>query len=267
MKNTFSAILYGEKGSGCSVAAATSPLPMLVVDVDQNWSSVPRTERIKKVHGRALSVIDWNTAKEAIPVHTEGCGWDVCRVQISDWTMFAKIPKILRERKHAFESVVVDSLSSAGTLALARAWPKFESESKDDAMSQKKWGVVKAHIERTVSEYMYALGDTAQTVKTLVFTAVPGKISETNHTLVPGLPGSARETVQYTVGMCAYMMSTPVTAAKGEMPSGYKYLAYMGKGLIEGVTTGSSYMDALGMATRDLNITEAYKKIYGEETQ
>lgn len=265
MKNTLSAILYGEKGSGCSVAAATSPLPMLVIDVDHNWTSVPRTARVKKVHGRELSVIDWDPSREQIPVHSEGCGWDVCRVQVRDWPSFIRIPKALREQKHAFASVVIDSITSAGNLAVAHAWPRFDSESKDDAMSQKKWGIVREHIERAVSGYLYSLDDKGQeTLKTLVATAVPAETAENDSTLVPSLPGSYRKYVQYRFGMCVYMVSSLIPAAQGEMPKGYNYAAYMGKGVVEGVTTGSNYMDSLGIATQNLNIKSAYEKVYGK---
>jgi AAA domain len=176
------AILYGESGVGKTPIAATAPGRVLFLDAERGSRFLP---------GRR---IEWDPLRDNPP---ESGDWDVCVVAVSGWAVAKAALDWISAGKHAFDSIIVDSLTS-----LQRQCREDIMAENRGKMTEAAWGVLLDEMESTLRRVLDSTTAPVNPTKCVILTA---QADEKNGKLRPWVQGSLLRSLPAMVDVVAYV--------------------------------------------------------------
>lgn len=188
----FSLLVHGAAKAGKSTLAATAPLPILVLDVEDSWRFVP----LRKVY--------WNPMTEQPPIY-DGT-WDVCHVNVTDWQTLQTVYTFLTGYRLPFVSVCIDSITEAQSKLKANLVGTESLKIQD-------WGVVLTKMDDLIRSYRDLPTRPGLNVRCVVFVA---ETRLENNKWRPYMQGQISVKLPYTVDVCSYLYREWVMDANGQ---------------------------------------------------
>lgn len=106
---TLSVLVHADSKVGKTTLAATSPLPIIALDVEGGWKFIGGSPFIERLYGRQLVVTYWDPL-QGPPPRYDGT-WEICVVSVTRWDQLQAVHNWLRQAQHDFKTIVVDSIS------------------------------------------------------------------------------------------------------------------------------------------------------------
>ena len=179
-------VLYGPAGSGKSTLGNTAPGKKLYLDLEGGSRWLPG----KKVQ--------WKTS---VPPPEDDGSWEIVVVMVRDLADIDRVERLLISGNHAFESLIVDSLSETQAL--------IKEERFGGEMTRNKWGEL---TDRTVGlcRTLRNIANDDQNpvnVSVVIATTKTTKNNETGEVteIAPSVQGSGKEQLPFLFDLTGYL--------------------------------------------------------------
>lgn len=181
MQRTISVLVHGMSKTGKSTLAATTPKPLLYLDVEGGT----RFLRMRKTY--------WEPLKDKPPV-CDGT-WDVCVVMVRDYDEVRQAYDWLNSGQHWFEAVALDSVSRLQGVLLEKITNREQAKMQD-------WGEIFRAFMGMIRDYH---GLTTNPVKPISVCLVSESKADEAGVLHPFVQGQSKNTLPYVVDVLAAM--------------------------------------------------------------
>jgi hypothetical protein len=194
MLETLSLLIHGDSKVGKTTLAATSPVPILVLDAEGGWKFL------------AVRRVEWDPMATAPPVN-DGT-WDVCHVTIRDWNTVLRVGQWLQSGQHQFRSLILDSITEMQRRLMTNLVGS-EQMKRDD------WGKLLREMDKVIRDMRDLTQHPTNPIQVVVF------ISETRDNKagtkkVPTMQGQISDSLPYWVDICGYLFVQDVQDANGQ---------------------------------------------------
>lgn len=176
-------------------------MPHLVLDAEGGWKFI---DEMGFKSGTPLRRKKWNPAGEPIPQH-DGT-WEVCVVNVVDWSTITLVYQYLTQREHQFRSVTWDSITEVQRKCRA-ALRGIE------AMQLQDWGVLLVQMDDMIRKYRNLTLDPTNTIEVATFIAET-KMREGKWR--PYMQGQIGDALPYMVDLCGYLTTEYHADDKGQ---------------------------------------------------
>lgn len=232
MTDTLTMVIHGESGVGKSWLAATAPSPRLILDVEGGVKFVPQ----------AADAVEWDTKGEPPKA-------DTVIVHVRDLNTASQAFAWLNQGKHAFNSVIIDSLSEMQKRAV-------DSIAGAAQMKTQDWGTLLRKMEGMVRAYRDLTMHPTAPLSCVVFVCGTKVENETGK-LRPNLQGQMGTTLPYYVDVVAQL-----ALAAGDEPG-----VYVRRATFQplGDVVAKDRTGRLGTSMDDPTIPALFARVYGKE--
>lgn len=176
-----SMLVHGLSGAGKTTLAATSPRPILLLDVEM---------AARFVKGRKIK---WNPLADSPPV--DDGSWDICVVSVDKFEKAAKAYDYLKSGRHPFKSVIVDSISELQAKAVEDIKGRQQLQTQD-------WGKLLSRMSFFCRDLRDLTGDDDQNIEAVIITAMS---RDTDGIVKPYLQGQIASQVPYWMDITGYL--------------------------------------------------------------
>lgn len=181
MFETLSILIHADSKIGKTTFAATSPAPILALDVEGGWKFLP----LRQYH--------WDPMTGPPPAY-DGT-WDACVVTVREWQTIQQVWQWLVSGQHNFRSLIVDSISE-----LQR---RLKSNLKgEEALRIQDWGVLLAKMDTTIRGFRDLTLHPTNPLQVVVFVA---ETRETNNKWRPYMQGQIAVALPYWMDIVGYL--------------------------------------------------------------
>jgi hypothetical protein len=236
---TFSLLLHGDSKVGKTTLAATTPLPILVLDAEGGWKFIP------------LRKVLWEP-RQGPPPRYDGT-WDVCLVSLRDWETIRLVYQWLTQGEHDFRSLVLDSITEVQRRCKANL-------AGTDAMQIQTWGQLLTLMDAVIRGFRDLTLDPYNPIQIAVFIAetrmVDGKWR-------PSMQGQIQTALPYWMDCVGYLFVDQSPDANGQATVPTRRLLISPHPMYE---AGSRVSHQLGQIITEPNITSMFLQVYPQPT-
>lgn len=196
-------LVYGKAKQGKSSLSLTTPTPRLILDTESAARFLP-TEKPK---------VYWDPSKDAPPV--DDGTWDTCVVVVDEFRKAQKAYEYLKAGKHAFNSVILDSISELQDKAKGEISNRAQMRIQD-------WGALGSKMAYLAADLRDLTTNQNHPVKAvlIVATEMEPRYDENGVLTDKGRPaadGSFKRKVQYYFDLVGYVYLASVPDENGEI--------------------------------------------------
>lgn len=243
---TLSLLIHAPSKTGKSTLGATSPPPILVLDVEGSWRFIFEAgfksgKKLRRYKG------GWNPVKGP-PPRWDGT-WDVCIVTVRDWATLTNAYMWLAQAQHDFKSIIVDSITEAQR--------KLKSQLKGlDDMTIRDWGQLLVNMDKWVRDMRDLVLLPNSPAKFVMFVA---ETEMKDNKWRPAMQGQIGRALPYWVDICGYLFTVQETDENGQPTVKVKNLLIMSDH--PQFESGERVQGILGDIVRNPNVSEMIAKI------
>ena len=183
MHKSVSMIVHGHAKVGKSSFAYTAPTPILGIDAEGGSKFIKARK------------IPWDPRQGPPPEH-DGT-WDICVVEMRDYSTMDQVYQWLASGKHPFKSVVLDSISEIQQRAV-------DAIAGSDQMKTQDWGELLRKMSKLVRNFRDLTTHPTNPISAVVVVAMT---KENNGKQAPWLQGSLGTTIPYYFDIISYMFA------------------------------------------------------------
>lgn len=241
--DVLSLLIHSASKQGKTTLASTAPLPILALDAEGGWKFI-REAGFKS--GVKLRRRKWNPATEPIPQH-DGT-WDVCIVNVRDWSTMTLVYQYLTQRDHQFQTIVWDSVTEVQRKCKAAL-------KGTEAMQIQDWGVLLTQMDDLIRKYR-DLTLEQNTIRCVVFIA---ETKMKDGKWRPQMQGQIGDSLPYWVDVCAWLSTQYTNDGDGQPTIRHPVLNIAPSDYWE---SGERVQGALPGSILDPNITQIINAVY-----
>ena len=190
---SLSTLVHGEAKAGKSTFAASSPKPLLYIDIEGGTRFLP------------ITPVVWDPTRDAPPA-LDGT-WDTAVVYGRNWDSVMKAYQWLASGKHPFVSVVVDSISELQQKLI-------ENVAGREQPDQRKWGEVLRTFTGMLRDFRDLTMHPIRPLSTVTHVAMTRLGNDGKRH--PWLQGQSAVVVPYLYDVVAAMTAFPYTPENGQ---------------------------------------------------
>lgn len=193
MIETLSILIHGATKVGKSTLAATSPVPILVLDAEGGWKFMP------------LRRVDWDPNYP--PPAYDGT-WDVCHVTVRSWDTVLKAFQWLQSGQHQFRSLVLDSITEMQRRLMTNLVGT-------EALQMRDWGKLLTQMDAAIRGMRDLTMHPTNPLQVVVFIA-ESRDNKNGTKIVPTMQGQISNSLSYWMDIVGYLLVEDVVDANNQ---------------------------------------------------
>jgi hypothetical protein len=238
MIETLSLLIHADAKIGKTTLAATSPVPILVIDAEGGWKFLP------------IRMTEWNPMDGPPPLY-DGT-WDACHVTLRTWEELLQIYQWLDYGQHNFRSVVLDSITE-----LQR---KLKSNLRgEEVMRIQDWGDLLVKMDTKITGFRDLTLHPRNPVQVVVFIAESRANSKGK--MIPSMQGQISTSLPYRVDVVGYLFTQDLPNDAGQYDGTNKVRRLL-VSPNDQFEAGERVQGRLGMCVDYPNITNMLIQVY-----
>ena len=191
-----SILVHGDTKVGKSTLGNTAPGPRLLLDAEAAYRFLPGRKVFWDPHSEEPPTPGRGRRQPQADAEIVDYDWETCVVIIRDYGTLTRAYEWLNTGRHAFRSVVIDSISEIQKKL------KDSIKSLDEEMNYKRWGLLLDHMEKLVRDFRDLTEHPIKPIEAVVLTAMTihkdGKWR-------PYVQGSLATTMPYFLDVIGYL--------------------------------------------------------------
>jgi hypothetical protein len=250
MIQSLSLLIHADSKVGKTTLAATAPRP-LILDAEGGTKFLPGSEFLQELYGRKPILHWWDPVQGPPPRH-DGT-FDICVVNIRDWSTVVSTYQWLMQAGHDFQSICVDSISEIQR----RCRRNLKGT---EAMRIQDWGVLLSEMERIIRDIRDLTLHPTNPLYVAMFIA---ESRETNGKKKPFMQGQIETALPFWMDIVGFLHDEYLLDYNGQPTNPVKRLSIKQSNTYE---AGSRVQDILGEHVDNPNVTQMYLSVFNGES-